>query len=120
MSRARARRKTAQGQTPVPPPAPPPPRTYRIEILPPVFRELSRLPEDARKQIGQKINALATDPCPHQVEKLAATENLYRVCTGHDRIIYQIRDDVLTIAVVKVGDRKDVYRQIEELRKRLR
>jgi mRNA-degrading endonuclease RelE of RelBE toxin-antitoxin system len=29
------------------------------------------------------------------------------------RAIYQIRDEVLLVLVVKVGDRKDVYRRVK-------
>ena len=31
---------------------------------------------------------------------------------GHYRAIYQIRDEILRVLVVKVGDRKDVYRGV--------
>jgi len=29
-------------------------------------------------------------------------------------VIYQIRDEVLLVLVVKVGDRKDVYRRVSD------
>jgi hypothetical protein len=41
-------------------------------------------------------------------------EKLYRICLGpgkNYRAIYQIQDEVLIVLVVKVGDRKDVYRR---------
>ena len=118
MSRRRARRDAARDQAAEPEPAPAP-RTYRIEIVPAARRELAELPEDARRQVGRKIDSLAANPRPRGVEKLAGAEDLYRVRAGDYRILYQIRDEVLTIAVVKVGNRRDVYRRIEELRKRL-
>lgn len=43
-------------------------------------------------------------------------EKLYRVYVGpgkHYRAIYQIRDEVLMVVVVKVGNRKDVYRGVQ-------
>jgi len=42
-------------------------------------------------------------------------EKLYRVQVGpgkNYRVVYQIRDEVLLVLVVKVGHRKDVYRQV--------
>ena len=43
-------------------------------------------------------------------------EKLYRVYVGpgkNYRAIYQIRDEVLLVLVVKVGDRKAVYRRVK-------
>ena len=42
-------------------------------------------------------------------------EKLYRIYVGpgkNYRAIYQIRDEVLLVLVVKVGDRKQVYRRV--------
>jgi mRNA interferase RelE/StbE len=46
--------------------------------------------------------------------KLSGAKELYRVREGDYRIIYQIRDEVLLVVVVKVGHRKDVYRHTEK------
>jgi mRNA interferase RelE/StbE len=49
------------------------------------------------------------------VEKLETKEKLYRVYVGpgkNYRAIYQIRDEVLLVLIVKVGDRKQVYRGV--------
>ena len=43
-------------------------------------------------------------------------DKLYRIYVGRGknyRAIYQIRDEALLILVVKVGDRKDVYRRVK-------
>lgn len=43
-------------------------------------------------------------------------EKLYRIYVGpgkNYRAIYQIRDEALLVLVVKVGDRKEVYRRIK-------
>jgi mRNA interferase RelE/StbE len=98
----------------------PPPRTYRVEVLPAAARELAKLEADARRRVSRKIDELAGDPRPHGVEKLSSEDDLYRVRVGDYRIIYQIRDEVLSVAAVKVGDRKEVYRHLDDLRKRLR
>jgi mRNA interferase RelE/StbE len=50
------------------------------------------------------------------VEKMQTKEKLYRVYVGpgkNYRVIYQIRDEVLIVLVVKVGDRKEVYRRVK-------
>ena len=43
-------------------------------------------------------------------------EKLYRVYVGpgkNYRAIYQIRDEALLVLVVRVGERKDVYRRVK-------
>lgn len=50
------------------------------------------------------------------MEKLESKENLYRVYAGpgkNYRVIYQIQDEVLVVLVVRVGDRKEVYRRLK-------
>ncbi len=56
------------------------------------------------------IDGLAIDPRPSGVVKLSGEENLYRVRAGDYRIVYSIQDAALLVLIVKVGDRKDVYR----------
>jgi mRNA-degrading endonuclease RelE of RelBE toxin-antitoxin system len=43
-------------------------------------------------------------------------QKLYRIYVGpgkNYRAIYQIRDEVLLVLIVKVGDRKQVYRGVK-------
>ena len=66
--------------------------------------------------MNRDILRLEENPRPHGVEKLETKEKLYRVYVGpgkNYRVIYQIRDEVLLVLVVKVGDRKDVYRLLK-------
>lgn len=66
--------------------------------------------------MNRDILRLEENPRPHGVEKMAAREKLYRVNVGpgkNYRVIYQIRDEVLLVLVVKVGDRKQVYRRVK-------
>jgi mRNA interferase RelE/StbE len=37
-------------------------------------------------------------------------ENLWRTRVGAYRIVYEIHDDRLVVLIVRVADRKDVYR----------
>jgi mRNA interferase RelE/StbE len=83
---------------------------YRITILPVVVKALKKIPESDRKRIGAKINDLADNPRPAGVKKLAGENSLYRVRVGDYRIVYMIEDEVVQVLVIRVGDRKDVYR----------
>ena len=64
-----------------------------------------------RDRITQRILALAENPRPPGVEKLSGTSEKYRVRQGDFRILYEIQDDVLTVYIVRIGDRKEVYRK---------
>jgi mRNA interferase RelE/StbE len=88
---------------------------YRIELSPRAQRDFKKLPKHIQPQIAKKIDALSEDPRPHGVEMLTDTDRLYRVRSGDYRVIYQIRDDVLLVLVVRIGDRKEIYKRISEL-----
>ena len=62
------------------------------------------------------ILRLEENPRPHGIEKLEAKAKLYRVYAGPGkdyRVIYQIQHEKLLVLVVRVGDRKDVYRRVK-------
>ena len=85
---------------------------YTIEVAPTAERQIKALPKSIRTQIGRRIDKLAADPRPYGVEKIAGEDNLYRVRSGDYRILYEINDQELLVLVVKIGDRKEVYRRL--------
>jgi mRNA interferase RelE/StbE len=85
-------------------------RVYRIEVSRRAERALLALSPEVSARIEVKIDALAHDPRPRGVKKLAGGEALYRLRVGDYRVIYQVRDRVLVVLVVDVGHRRDVYR----------
>jgi mRNA interferase RelE/StbE len=82
---------------------------YEILFRDSVWKELNKVSKADLKKILSRIEQLRSDPRPVGCEKLTAHE-LYRVRQGHYRIVYSIQDKDLTVWVVKVGHRKDVYR----------
>lgn len=83
---------------------------YSINVSPAARRDLKRLAHDQLERIDERIPALAKDPRPAGSEKLSQTDNIYRVRDGDYRIVYAIRDAVEQVELVRVRDRKDVYR----------
>lgn len=83
---------------------------YRIEFAPTAKRQFDRLSRDLKERLRPHIDALAADPRPSGVRKLAGSEGLYRIRVGDYRVIYEVRDDELLVLVVRVGHRRDVYR----------
>ena len=82
---------------------------YKIFFKRSVEKDFESIPRKDLKRILDRIKALADDPRPAGCEKLTGQER-YRVRQGKYRIVYSIQDNELTIWVVKVGHRKDVYR----------
>jgi mRNA interferase RelE/StbE len=84
--------------------------SYRIEIKRSAVKELEAIPAKDRRRITTKIQALAGNPRPAGCEKLSGQDR-YRIRQGNYRILYTIEDDVLVVTVIKIGDRRDVYRE---------
>ena len=82
---------------------------YKIFFKQSVEKDLRSIPKKDLKKILLRIELLAKDPRPQGYEKLSGQEK-YRIRLGTYRIIYSIQDRHLTVWVVKVGHRKDVYR----------
>ena len=82
---------------------------YRVIVKQSVSKDLKKIPKKDVKRILATIRTLAETPGPPQSKKLSGQER-YRLRQGNYRILYTIEDDKLIICVVKVGDRRDVYR----------
>ncbi len=80
-------------------------------VLPTAQRELAKLPRAIARRIAAAIEALAADPRPAGVRKLAggAGEG-WRVRVGDYRVLYEVRDAELLVTVVKLAHRRQVYR----------
>ncbi len=82
---------------------------YKLFFKKSVQKDLSAIPKRDLKKILSRIKALAENPRPAGCEKLTGRER-YRLRQGRYRILYSIQDDELTVWVVKIGQRKDIYR----------
>ena len=82
---------------------------YSILIKKSAAKELEELPKKDLMKVLTRIEGLTDDPRPPGAEKIAGLE-LYRVSQGSYRIVYSIEDRVLTVWVVKLGHRREVYR----------
>jgi mRNA interferase RelE/StbE len=70
-----------------------------------------------------KLEELAADPRPANCEKVRelAQYGVFRVRVGKDyRILYQIKDQITWILVLKVGDRKEIYERLADLKRLLK
>ena len=82
---------------------------YSIFFKDSVRKELEAIPKGDLLRIMERIGTLAENPRPMGCEKLSGQEK-YRLRQGNYRIVYSIQDSQLTVWVVKVGHRREVYR----------
>jgi mRNA interferase RelE/StbE len=82
---------------------------YEIFFKKSVWKDLEAIPNKELRKILKRIESLSENPRPLGYQKLSGLER-YRLRQGRYRIVYSIQDIELTIWVVKVGHRKDIYR----------
>lgn len=83
--------------------------TYEVRLTSAAARDLRKI-KDRRvlTSLRATIAALAANPRPVGAKKLV--DGPYRVRDGEYRILYEIDDEARIVLVVRVRDRKDVYR----------
>ena len=82
---------------------------YSVEFLPSAARALEKFDRAVQRRIGRRIDRLAADPRAGAV-KLRGADDVWRARVGEYRILYSIADERLVVLVIKVGNRRDVYR----------
>jgi mRNA interferase RelE/StbE len=83
---------------------------YSLRIKKSARKELESIATRVdRRRIVERIDSLADNPRPPGALKLSGLER-YQIRQGRYRILYTIEDAVLVIHVIKIGDRKNVYR----------
>ncbi len=86
--------------------------SYRVDLRPTVLKKLKSIPKNEAKKISKKIDSLEKNPKPYGYKKIKGGENLYRVRAGDYRILYEVHDNALTILVIRIGHRKEIYQHI--------
>ena len=82
---------------------------YSIVFTQSVAKDLRSIPKKDVQRILKRIDGLIDDPRPVGAEKLSGDEK-YRIRQGNYRILYTIEDDIITVTIVKVRHRRDIYR----------
>lgn len=87
---------------------------YSFRFTSAAQRQLRAISRPDAMRILTALTSLGDDPYREDadIKKLTAASGLYRLRVGSCRVAYQINDGELLILVVKVGDRRDVYRNL--------
>lgn len=84
---------------------------YKIVYASTAEKELNKLPETDFIKVQRAINSLSENPFPPGHIKLeGAKEKLYRIRKDNYGVIYSVEKYIITITILKIGHRKDVYR----------
>jgi mRNA interferase RelE/StbE len=83
---------------------------YTVALAPAADRQFRKLPALIRQRLKRHIDSLATAPRPAGTIKMHGEPDLYRIRVGDYRIVYYVWDQKHEVLVVKIGDRREVYR----------
>ncbi len=81
---------------------------YKLTFKKSVAKDLQKVPKKDVARILQCIDKLAQTPRFVGCKKLKSSE-FYRARVGVYRILYEIREDVVVISIIKVGHRSAIY-----------
>ena len=83
---------------------------YRILYTRQARRNIAKLPLDKKRQIKKSVERIAADP---GIGKNLTGElrGLQSYRTGMYRIIYRVHRREITVLILTIGHRKDIYKQ---------
>jgi len=82
---------------------------YSIEVKKKAQKYLNSIPKKDKFRIAGAIELLRENPLPPRSLKLKGRDG-YRIRIGEYRIIYSFNSKRLTILVIKIGHRREIYR----------
>lgn len=83
---------------------------YKIEWARSARVDMRGLDRDVARRVRAAVENLAENPRPDGCTKLSGFMDTYRVRVGGYRILYEVKDDVVLVTVIRVGSRGQVYR----------
>ena len=94
---------------------------YWVFIDKPAEKDIDRLPKRIREAVMDEIEELSRDPRKPGTAPLEGKLKPYwKSRVGDYRIAYEILDDRLIVYVVRVLDRKEIYRTMLRMQRRTR
>jgi mRNA interferase RelE/StbE len=83
---------------------------YKVFISKTAEKALCSIPSNDCLRLIKATKSLASNPYPTGCRKLTGMENVFRIRVGPYRIIYEIIQKTISVTILKIGHRKDVYR----------
>ena len=83
---------------------------YNVVFKKSAEKDLEKVNPVYYNSVESHIKGLAKNPRPFGCVKLSVSKNIYRIRVGVYRIIYTIEDNILTVEVIKIDHRRNIYR----------
>jgi mRNA interferase RelE/StbE len=85
--------------------------TYTVQLKPAAERNLKKIKDKAvLRRIAKAIEGLQTNPKPTAVKALQGNDSIFRIRVGDYRILYTIEDRARVVLVIRIGHRREIYR----------
>lgn len=85
---------------------------YKIDFTPQAEKELLKIDKPEAKKIKTKLDSLVSGALNMDIKKLEATvEPTYRLRVGDYRVVFEVKQNIITILVIGVAHRKEAYRR---------
>ncbi|MCC6134834.1 MAG: type II toxin-antitoxin system RelE/ParE family toxin [Gammaproteobacteria bacterium] len=82
---------------------------YELKWKPSARRELRTLPQPVIASLMILIDGLKENPYPQGAKKMTAMQDAWRIRQGDYRVVYKVIGNILTVEIIRVGHRRDVY-----------
>jgi len=86
--------------------------SYRVRWKKSAQKELKKLNKDIILKVLEFVKNLAEDPYPDGCRKLRGSQYTFRFRIGDYRVVYDVQSDILTIEIIRIGHRKNIYRRL--------
>lgn len=61
------------------------------------------------REIVGRIDELVEEPRPTGATNVVGAANTFRIRVGDFRAVYEVQDAIVTVLVIRIGHRRDVY-----------
>jgi mRNA interferase RelE/StbE len=85
--------------------------TYFVSIKQSALKSLKNIAREDRLRIIEAIDQLKINPAAGGVLK-GEYSGLRRIRIGSYRVVYEVHDEKLTVLVIRIGHRREIYRRI--------
>ena len=83
--------------------------SYSVSIKQSALKSLKNIAREDRPRIIEAIDQLKVNPAAGGVLK-GEYSGLRRIRIGSYRVVYEVHDEKLTVLVIRIGHRREVYR----------
>lgn len=85
---------------------------YRIEFARAANKGLKSIAKVDVERLKDAIYKLAEEPKPVGAKPVKGHPGYFRIRVGIYRVVYTIEADALVVLIIRVGHRKDIYRNL--------